>query len=183
MRQRGLVPVQVTDTNMPGPVSSEMASPEISATGDEGEKVVGPAEPRDVTAVSVPDTASVTPPAASPDIPARAVDSTLSGVDKFLDGKGKAGVFVNSEGRPSVRFTDFSVPDLPGLQIVLVASDNVKSGDDILAADAVLVGPLESISGDQDYPLPEGIDIADYPTIAVWSRPYGLLVAQAKLTQ
>ena len=63
----------------------------------------------------------------------------------------------------------------------MVAANAADSDFDFLGADQIVLGPLRTAPGDQDYQIPAGVDVAEFPTVIIWSRPFGLLVAKASL--
>ncbi|TBW34712.1 hypothetical protein EYW49_17480 [Siculibacillus lacustris] len=67
-------------------------------------------------------------------------------------------------------FADFTVADLPDLEVWLVAADRVASADDALGAKRVSLGRLKKPRGNQTYRLPPEIDVSVYRSVIVWSR-------------
>jgi hypothetical protein len=44
------------------------------------------------------------------------------------------------------------------------------------------LGGLRSFKGSQRYPIPEGVDLAKYPSVVVWCERFGVLISPADLT-
>ena len=165
-------------------------------------------QPRDVQPVTVPTqgdqlTATAAPPANEPDPSAdqqaltltepslekpsaagrvETLQGTLAGVDDFLIGSGQVRVIQAADGKDMLRVSELSVQDLPDLQIAMVAANAADGDFDFLGADQIVLGPIKPGSGDQDYQISEGVDVAEFPTVIIWSRPFGLIVAKAELT-
>lgn len=104
----------------------------------------------------------------------------VSGVDAVHKGKGTASVLQTDSGT-IVRFTDFEVTNGPGLVVRLVKHDNPRSSDDVKAAEWLSLGSLKGNIGDQNYSIPADADVADYGSVVIWCKPFGVLFAGATL--
>ena len=107
--------------------------------------------------------------------------AAFSGSDEFLTGSGQARIVTTENGGDALRLSGIEVQDLPGLHVALSAAEAVNSDTDFLGADKIILGPVTPGSGEQDYPIPEGFDAGNYPTVVIWSRPFGIVVAKASL--
>ena len=182
------------------------SEPEIAAEVSETPSESG-LQPRDVQPVTVPSqgdqlTAMADPSAGEP-VPSadqqamnlaepspeeastagrvETLQGTLTGVDDFLIGSGQVRIIQAADGKDMLRISELSVQDLPDLQIAIVAANAADGDFDFLGADQVALGAVRTAPGDQDYQIPEGINVAEFPTVIIWSRPFGLLVAKASL--
>ena len=163
-------PPSVQPVSVPSPEKHETSAAAPSTREPEqtdGERVSSLSQP---TTKSEPEVTEVT-----------ALKGTFAGVDTFLTGSGEVSLVRTEDGKDALRISNFSVADLPGLHLALVAAETLDSDADLLTADQISLGPIKAGSDDQDYPLPQGIQFADYPNAVVWSRPFGLLVARAEL--
>jgi hypothetical protein len=123
-------------------------------------------------------------PADKPDLADGTVaQGSFTGVDTFLTGSGEARIVRTEDGKHALLLSELSLPDLPDLHLALVAADGVSSDDDFLTADQVDLGPVGTMAGEQQFAIPDGVEISGYPTVAIWSRPFGILVARANLAQ
>ncbi len=109
------------------------------------------------------------------------VQATFSGVDGFLTGTGQARIVKTENGRHALRLSGIEVQDLPGLHVALLTAEAASNDIDFLGADQIVLGPVKPGSGDQEFLVPEGVNIADYPSMVIWSRPFGLIVARAEM--
>lgn len=69
-----------------------------------------------------------------------------------------------------VRIDDFAVTDAPGLEVALVAADDVATTAAVLAAKRVSLGRLRRIKATVVLRFPAELDPAVYRTLVVWSR-------------
>ena len=164
----GAQPQSVQPVSVPSP--EEQGTSTAAPLTHEQEQTAGERVPSLSQPTSKPEVTEVT-----------ALKGTFAGVDTFLTGSGEVSLVRTEDGKDALRISDLSVADLPGLHLALVAAETLESDADLLAADQISLGPIKAGSDDQDYPLPKGTNVGDYPNIVVWSRPFGLLVARAKL--
>lgn len=77
-----------------------------------------------------------------------------------------------------LRFTNFEVSEVPNLSVWLSRALAVDRGEEVRAIDIRVVGPLKLTQGDQAYLLPEGLNLAQYRSVLIWSdefdEPYGV---------
>jgi hypothetical protein len=81
-------------------------------------------------------------------------------IDK--DTSGRAIVLGNGTGQRFLRFEDFATGNGPDLRVYLV---NSSTGD---VSDYVDLGVLKGNVGEQNYEIPEGVDLAVYDTVVIW---------------
>jgi hypothetical protein len=117
--------------------------------------------------------------AASEPSPKAAVE-TLA-MDTFTainhDARGKA-LILEVDGAKFLRFEEFEVENGPDLKVYLSnasASDDPSTFDD----DFVDLGDLKGNIGDQNYRLPDSVDLAKYRSAVVWCRRFSVGFAVA----
>ena len=91
---------------------------------------------------------------------------------------GTASAIRRSDGRVALTFTDFRVSNGPDLRVYLVAGPARDEGE---VGDHVDLGELEGNVGDQQYDVPEGVDLERYGTVVVWCRAFSVAFARAPL--
>ena len=85
---------------------------------------------------------------------------------------GQALVLEGADGSQTLRLTeDFQTPAGPRLVVYLRA----ESGD------FVNLGPLE-LSGEQDFEIPEGVDITEFSEVQIWCEPFSINFGSAFLS-
>ena len=63
----------------------------------------------------------------------------------------------------------------------LVPDANVTPETDVEATMFVDLGRLKSFAGSQNYAIPSGINLADYPSVIVWCEQFNVLISPAKI--
>ena len=94
--------------------------------------------------------------------------------------RGTGGVSV--EGDEVVLGADFAVTPGPDYRVLLVPKPALRTAADVANTMYVDLGPLAAFKGSQHYQVPAGVDLANYPSIAIWCAPYGALVSTADLS-
>ena len=88
------------------------------------------------------------------------------------EAKGKAEII--SIGKIAfLRFENFEVTNGPDLHVYMTSDSNVTSGIDL--------GKLKGSKGDQNYAL-NGVDIKTYHIVVIYSQPFHVYFAEAKLS-
>ncbi len=104
----------------------------------------------------------------------------VTGVDFVHEGQGTATV-VETETGIVLRFTDFEVTDGRAHEVLLVKHPNPRSNGDVASSEYVSLGELRDHAGDQEYPVPDDIDISDYRSVVIWCDRLSVLFAGASL--
>ena len=113
------------------------------------------------------------------------VQTVASG--KFRDtdaahkGRGEATVLQTGGGASLLRLSDFEVTNGPDLEVWLVREADPRSSADVKASEWVSLGALKGNIGDQNYSIPEGIDVAAYGSAVIWCEQFGVLFSAAPL--
>jgi hypothetical protein len=87
---------------------------------------------------------------------------------------GRASVYPSSDGRSSLRLTDFKTSNGPALHVILVSSANVSADKDF-ALDpktSLDLGDLKGNEGDQNYVIPEGTDLSHYDVVSIYCERF-----------
>ncbi len=78
---------------------------------------------------------------------------------------GEAIVLERQDGTQTLRLSEeFNTPAGP-LLVIYLRADN---------GDFVNLGTLQSLSGEQGFAIPEGIDISEFSEVQVWCEPFGI---------
>ncbi len=76
---------------------------------------------------------------------------------------------------------DFRVGPGPAFHVYLVPEAPVTPETDVAGTMFVDLGRLRAFQGSQVYPIPPGVDVADYPTVVIWCEHFGVLISPAAL--
>lgn len=85
---------------------------------------------------------------------------------------GQALVLADGTGRRVLRFENFEGQNGPALKVYLRADDGTF----------VTLGDLQGNIGNQNYEIPEDVDLDKYNTIDIWCEPFGVGFGLAPLT-
>ena len=142
----------------PAPIAV-VATPPVTAT----------ASPRPATASPAP---IVTP---SPTPAPFAKSGTFRGADDFHFGRGTARLLETAPGQFVVRLENFEVRNGPDLYVYLspVADGYTRS--------AIEIGRLKADKGNQNYPVPAGVDPSSALSVVIWCKQFSVLFATAPL--
>jgi hypothetical protein len=76
---------------------------------------------------------------------------------------------------------DFEVGPGPGYRLYLVPLADIGPETRVDETMFIDLGPLQGFSGAQGYALPSGLNLADYPSVVVWSTHFNTLISAAIL--
>lgn len=92
-------------------------------------------------------------------------------------GKGK----VSTYQRAVFLEPDFEVGPGPAFHVYLVPKASIRSSSDMKDVMYVDLGRLRSFKGSQRYPIPDGVNLKDYPSVIIWCERFGVLISPADL--
>ncbi len=92
-------------------------------------------------------------------------------------GKGKVSVYQ----RAVFLEPDFEVGPGPAFHVYLVPKSSIRSSSDMKDVMYVDLGRLRSFKGSQRYPIPDGINLKNYPSVIIWCERFGVLISPADL--
>jgi hypothetical protein len=92
--------------------------------------------------------------------------------------RGRARAIELGDGRRVLTLTSFAVDNGPDLRVRLVAGPAASEGE---LADFVDLGGLKGNKGNQQYAIPNDLDLDRHSTVAIWCRAFSVLFARAPL--
>jgi hypothetical protein len=95
--------------------------------------------------------------------------------------KGLATIYRLDDGRRVLRLTGFSTSNGPDVRVYLVAAADVQKEDAAKRAGIVDLGALKGNIGDQNYDVPEGLDLTKYRAVSIWCRRFSVNFGAAPL--
>lgn len=93
-------------------------------------------------------------------------------------GKGKVSVYE----RTVFLEPDFEVGPGPAYHVYLVPKANIRAEAAVKDAMYIDLGRLRAFKGSQRYAIPAGVDLKNYPSVAIWCERFGVLISPADLT-
>jgi hypothetical protein len=88
---------------------------------------------------------------------------------------------VPSRHRPGC-FTFFETENGPDLHVRLIAADDPKDTASVAQAEFVELAKLKGNKGNQNYNLPEDVDLSKYKVVSIWCNRFSVNFAAAPLT-
>lgn len=85
-------------------------------------------------------------------------------------------------GRRVLRLTDFATSNGPDVRVYLVAAPDAADNATVTKAGFVELGKLKGNEGDQNYDVPEDLDLTHYRAVTIWCRRFSVNFATAPLT-
>lgn len=76
---------------------------------------------------------------------------------------------------------DFQVGPGPAFHVYLVPVAEVRQSSDVTGTMFVDLGRLRAFEGSQKYPIPAGVELADFPSVVIWCAEFGVLISPADL--
>lgn len=93
-------------------------------------------------------------------------------------GRGKVSVYERTVFLES----DFEVGPGPAFHVYLVPKAGIRRNSDLGEAMFVDLGGLRAFKGSQRYPIPPGVNVADYKSVIIWCERFGVLISPADLS-
>lgn len=92
-------------------------------------------------------------------------------------GKGNVSVYLDL-----VRLeADFEVGPGPKYHVYLVPQKSITPSTEVDETMFVDLGRLRAFKGSQNYPIPDGVDLAGYPSVVIWCEQFSVLISPAEL--
>jgi hypothetical protein len=76
---------------------------------------------------------------------------------------------------------DFEVGPGPDYHVYLVPTQSVRNDAAVEGTMYIDLGRLRAFEGSQRYPIPAGVDLANYPSVVIWCQKFGVLISPADL--
>jgi len=92
--------------------------------------------------------------------------------DLAHDGNGLATIYQLADGGRVLRFEDFNVLNGPELHVWLVGENPVQNTVGVEPDIYYDLGNLKGNIGDQNYEIPEGLDLSEYNSVVIWCVPF-----------
>jgi hypothetical protein len=96
-------------------------------------------------------------------------------------GSGTATLYQLADGKRVLRLAHFSVENGPDLHVRLIAADDAKDTASVAKTDHVELGKLKGNKGDQNYEVPEKVDLSKYKVVSIWCNRFSVNFAAAPL--
>jgi hypothetical protein len=96
---------------------------------------------------------------------------------------GRASIYQTPDGKRDLRLTDFVTSNGPDLHVLLAQSDDQSLARDFVKNElnSVELGQLKANQGDQNYDLPESVDLSKYDSVVIYCERFHAVFGVAKL--
>lgn len=85
-------------------------------------------------------------------------------------------------GRRVLRLTEFTTSNGPDVRVYLVAAPDAADNQTVTKAGFVELGKLKGNQGDQNYDVPDDLDLTHYRAVTIWCRRFSVNFATAPLS-
>ena len=93
--------------------------------------------------------------------------------DGIHEAEGDAKIIEIEDGTQYVRLENFKSTNGPDLYVYLATDDQ--------ATEFVSLGLLKGNIGNQNYEIPDGVDLSKYDKVLIWCKAFGVLFGSAEL--
>ncbi|MCP4382363.1 MAG: DM13 domain-containing protein, partial [Hyphomicrobiales bacterium] len=76
---------------------------------------------------------------------------------------------------------DFKVGPGPKYHVYLVPKAMIRASGEVVDTMYVDLGQLRAFEGSQRYPIPDGVDLAGFPSVVIWCEAFSVLISPADL--
>jgi hypothetical protein len=101
--------------------------------------------------------------------------------DRFHKGSGSATIYTMPDGSALLRLEDFRVTNGPELHLILSPNPDPQSSSDVREGDYIDLGKIKGNIGNQNYPLPAGIDPSKFNSVVIYCKPFQVVFSVASL--
>lgn len=105
-------------------------------------------------------------------------------IDGFHKGTGTATIYQGADGSRVIRFEDFKVTNGPDLHVVLSPYGGPQEvGGRLKSPGWIDLGKLKGNIGNQNYAIPEDVDIGIHNSVTIWCQPFDVIFSVAVLRE
>jgi len=120
---------------------------------------------------------------ASPESPVVLKEGNFRDADRFHKGAGRATIYRGPDGSHLLRLEEFDVTNGPDLHIILTPDPDPQSRDGVHAAGYVDLGSLKGNVGNQNYPLPDDVNVSFLGSVVIYCAPFHVIFSVAPLRE
>lgn len=88
---------------------------------------------------------------------------------------------VQSDSGATLQIVGLVTDPGPDLRVILIKAENAMTSSAIKESEYIILGDLQSTSGDQTYQIPNDVDLSEYNSAAIWCEDYTVLFIAADL--
>jgi hypothetical protein len=103
-------------------------------------------------------------------------------IDAIHKGQGKATIYMLPDGKRVLRFEEFRVTNGPDLYVYLAGHAAPRDSRQLHAGAVHEVARLKGNAGDQNYELPDGLDLAAFKSVVIYCKQFSVVFSTAALS-
>ena len=167
------------------PIMAGMAK--VSLTVDEEmPAMMAPAATPGPAPTEAPTTVPTEAPAATaapqpPPGPVALATGSFKDADSFHRGKGQATIYEGADGALLLRLEELDVTNGPALHVVLSPHEDPDRSDEVKLEGYLDLGSLKGNRGNQNYPIPDGVDVSIFGSVVIYCKPFAVVFSVATL--
>ena len=119
-------------------------------------------------------------PAAANQVQALATGS-FKDADAFHRGSGTATIYRTPDGSEVLRLEELNVTNGPALHVVLSTHPDPERSEQVKQEGYVDLGDLKGNRGNQNYPIPAGVDTSIHKSVVIYCYPFAVVFSVATL--
>ena len=101
--------------------------------------------------------------------------------DSFHKGKGTSTIYRGQDGSYLLRLEELAVTNGPDLHVILSPHENPERREDVHTPGYVDLGKLKGNRGNQNYEIPDGVDITFFKSVIIYCKPFSVVFRVAEL--
>ncbi len=101
--------------------------------------------------------------------------------DAFHRGSGTATIYRTPDGAEVLRLEDLDVTNGPALHVVLSTHPDPERSEQVKQEGYVDLGDLKGNRGNQNYPIPAGVDTSIHKSVVIYCYPFAVVFSVATL--
>ncbi len=160
-----------TATPSPTGTSSPTATPEPTATPT----------PRPTATPSPAPTAVPSPTPTAAPTTVKLKSGSFRDADAFHKGSGEATIYRGPDGSLLLRLENLDVTNGPELHVILSPHQNPENQGQVKLAGYTDLGKLKGNIGNQNYFIPEGVDVGIQRSVVIYCKPFHVIFSVATL--
>ena len=101
--------------------------------------------------------------------------------DAFHRGSGTATIYRTPDGSEVLRLENLDVTNGPALHVVLSTHPDPERSEQVKQEGFVDLGDLKGNRGNQNYPIPAGVDTSIHKSVVIYCYPFAVVFSVATL--
>ena len=143
------------------------------------------ATPTPASTIAAPTPTTVSSPGPTPTSPATALalkTGSLRDQDSFHKGSGQVTIYELPDGSRILRLENLKVTNGPDLHVILTPHQNPNRQNDVKTSGYVDLGSLKGNIGNQNYPIPDEVDVGIQQSVVIYCKPFHVIFSVASLS-